>query len=386
MAELVRLGWRFKVLAGLRFPTSPAALRTLHALPQVQLRYVTAHTFHPKLYVIFGRGVIVGSSNLTDPGFHGNQEANVEVPASDDVYAESTSVFSDWWEQGAPIDEAAISAYETHFKQMQRRHDEMLKAEREFEKKQGVVEIKNIDRGRKEKKKKTQIYVEEYRRSYQSFMTSFEMLRDIYVATGRRRYSEEELPLRLEIDSYLAWLRDKHAKGDTYKTATLRHGVDLVEHIRPSIEEFTAGARYKWGDETVVPISYPTISRVLGTPGSIAGASWDDVIAALSAVHSFFDRRRFFDGGHATHVAVFKEKNDLARVRATLTYLLHGPGDSVERMAHCLFDPDVRLQQFGASGVPETFGWVNHEGKPVRNARTTRSMKWLGLPVELLND
>lgn len=384
--ELAKRGWRFRVLAGLRFPTAPRALRVLRALPQVQLRYVTSETYHPKLYVVFGRGVVIGSSNLTDPGFHGNQEANIEVPASEDVYAEALSVFSGWWQEGRPLDEEVITAYENHFQRMQRRHDEMLGAEREFEKKHGTVEIKNIDRGRKEKKRKAEIYVEEYRRRYQSFTNSFDILRGIYVAHGQRRYSEQELPLRLEIDGYLAWLRDKHAKGESYKTAPLRHGDALAAHIRPTVAEFTAGAKYKWGDDVVVPTSYPTITRVLGTPAAIAAATWDDVIAALGAVHSFHDRLRFFDGGHETHVAVFKEKNSFEQVKATLTYLLHGPGDSVERMAHCLFDPAYRLREFGASGVPETFGWVNREEKPVRNARTTRSMKWLGLPVELLDD
>ena len=98
-----------------------------------------------------------------------------------------------------------------------------------------------------------------------------------------------------------------------------------------------------------------------------------------------YDRRRFFAGGLSALRDEFVQQNDLAKIRNTLTFLIHGEGDFVERMATCIFDEEFKLKGFGRSAVQETYGWVNKENVPIRNGRTVKSLRYLGFAVLIFN-
>jgi hypothetical protein len=385
VTRLLSVGCRVDLVVRLGYPTSPKALGELMGREGVRLRYVTDTSFHPKLYIFDEVGAVVGSSNLTSAAMRTNQEVNVVVPVDDERYGELRTLFQEYWKDARTMDEATLDSYRRAYDQHAGQFAKIsMEMENRVHKDIGRVTINNIERGLP-KPGKTEIELDGYRKTYQEFEDCFRTVLSVYQGLGQRRYTGQQLPLRLEIDQYLSYVRDAKTVGDSYLLESRQTGAALEQRIRDTALEFMAADR-KYSDNTVVKHSYPTINRILGSKASIASATYDDLIEALSCVHSFRERLRFFAGGHETHVAAFRAGNSLDRVKFSLTYLLHGDGDYVTRMGNCIFNPDYQLNQFGRSATQETLGWVNREGIPICNNRTLRAMFWLGLSVKLVGD
>ena len=119
----------------------------------------------------------------------------------------------------------------------------------------------------------------------------------VYAAAGRRKYEEIVLPLRLEIDSYFSFIREKKGQKDSYLNEPILLGNELEEKIRITVEEWI-DIPWRWLDEEIVPKRYPLIKKIFSSSKSIEDASFDEITQALSSCHSFHDRLRFYPGGH----------------------------------------------------------------------------------------
>ncbi|WP_180190651.1 hypothetical protein [Acinetobacter sp. YH01009] len=76
----------------------------------------------------------------------------------------------------------------------------------------------------------------------------------------------------------------------------------------------------------------------------------------------------------------------ISRIKKTLIYLLHDESVSLpKRIADCIFDPKYKLNEFGQSNIQELVGWVNSEGKPVINGRTTKVLRYFGFNVRQIS-
>lgn len=381
--ELARRGCRVRLIVRLGYPTSPAALRKLIGKEGIQVRYINNHSFHPKLYVFEDRCAIVGSANLTQSALTSNQEVGVAIATDDPRYEELVWLFSEYWAQVRVLDDSdALRSYE-------RLYGKYATARRDldrFEKETAEIadtRIDNIERGSR-KADARDVYLEGYRATYQEFLDAFRTVEKVYAATGVRKVAEKVFPLRLEIDSFLSWVRDTHTRGDSYLQAPILHGSDLEGRIQATIAEWLP-AYYRWFEEEMVPVRYPRILRILGSKASIERATYDEIIEALSCENSFYDRLRFFPGGHDSHVQAFMEMNPLPKVKSTLAFLLYGKEDAVSRMGRCIFDPEYKLHHFGRSAVQELLGWINAENLPICNSRTLKSLRWLGFNVPLVD-
>lgn len=364
------------------YPTKPEALKDIVGREKIQVRFVNDRSFHPKLYIFGGTCAIVGSSNLTEAALMTNQEVNVVIDSGDHRYEDLVSIFVDWWDQSKVLDDDTLKIYSKIYDMHRNRNDNENIIEDELRKKQGRVSIQNIKRGIKDPSK-SEIYLDQYRSDYQGFLDAYKTVERVYINTGDRKYDESQLPLRLEIDSYFSFIREKKAKKDSYLKEPLLHGQELENKILSNTNEWFKST-WEWLDNEIVPNRYPTIQRVLGSPESIKQATMDEIVEALSSCHSFFDRRRFYLGGHDTHVKEFKDNNELDHVRNTISYLLYSDGDFIRRLGRCIFDPAYKLYSFGQSNVQELLGWVNDQNIPICNNRTLRSLRWLGFDVKLV--
>jgi len=98
-------------------------------------------------FVVFGGAcAIVGSSNLTDPALHTNQEANVVIGADDQRYEGLLSLFVSWWDQAKVLDTYFLAEYSKIYDRHRKTWDPADLIEEELQKKQGRVTIKNIER------------------------------------------------------------------------------------------------------------------------------------------------------------------------------------------------------------------------------------------------
>jgi len=79
------------------------------------------------------------------------------------------------------------------------------------------------------------------------------------------------------------------------------------------------------------------------------------------------------------------ESNSSEKIRSSLAYLVHGPGDLIERMANLIYSSEYKLEQFGPANVQELAGWMNMEDLPVINGRTTKVLRYFGFDVRQMS-
>ena len=377
--RLVEKGCRVQMVIRLGFPTSPRAIDEVMALPNVQLRIYTARTFHPKLYIFGDEAALVGSANLTHAAIWSNQEVVVRVDAEDDRFAELAAVFDEYWD-GAEVPTAAqLKLYKELYSKFEKHEDAADLLARDAAEKLGNTAPANINRG-KIKRGKQSLFLSHFRKAYQEGVAAFEVVRRVYQAGGYRKANEVNIPLRIEIDSFISFVREKVATGESWESAPLRAPTEQEPLIRDLIERWKA-TPWPHFEDKIVGENYPRLKRVFASRESIIAADDDELFDGLATLHSFHDRFRFVDGGLPSWKRVFPTYNDPKRTRETLAYLVFGAGDVVERMAKVIFDPNYKLEEFGKANVQELVGWCNREELPIINGRTTKVLRFFGSKV-----
>ena len=199
----------------------------------------------------------------------------------------------------------------------------------------------------------------------------------MYEEDGRRK---EDVPIRLEIDAFMSYVRERFAGGENWMITETFAGNERQRRVAEYVEKWHQD-HWPFFHDTVVPKWYPAVVRAFASKKAVMDADDDILFEGLDSIHSFHDRHRFFKGGAETMRKQFFAANNGKRIRRSLAYLLHGKDDIVERMANLIFHPDYSLTQFGRSNVQELVGWVNKEELPVVNSRTTKIMHFFGFPV-----
>jgi hypothetical protein len=154
---------------------------------------------------------------------------------------------------------------------------------------------------------------------------------------------------------------------------------------------FIAALGREWAgldsDHTQIPEEYlgwlHTVTATFGTKDAIADGTQEDLTAGLLSLHAFYERLRFVDGGLKNLPRFFwaTNQNDVAKVRRSLSYLVHGSGEFVNRLNDFLSVPETKLAHFGKFCALELFGTVRPDLCPPMNGRTAKAMRFLGYPV-----
>jgi HKD family nuclease len=377
--SLVRKGCDVKLVVRLGYPTSADALRRLLKNGTAQVRYFTDTSFHPKLYIFGDHAALVGSANLTDKALKTNQEIMVAIPSEDPRFDSMAVLFGEYWEDAGVLTMDIIERYEQCCRKYKEASYRMYELEQDIVKHLGRVVSRNIKRDTK-KAKAEEIFLNDYRKTYQETVTAFNEVRETYELVGKRRVSSEVIPIRLEIDSFISFVREKHASGDIWgETAPLSKN-DRCAKTRGLVEEWLE-TEWKWFDDHIVNEAYPLLRSVFDTPETLSSATNDKLFDALCVAHSFSERRRFYPGGLSKLKDVFYRQNDRLRIDDSLSYLVFGEGEAVKRMCNLIFGSAFKLQHFGRAHVQELVGWLNKEDIPVINGRTTKVLRYLGFQV-----
>lgn len=356
-------------------PATPAeALRRISKSPNVHIRFFTSSKFHSKLYIFGDRCALVGSANLTQSGLQSNREIALLISQQQPEFDELVSLFQSYWNEAHVLDHVRLKQYLSIWaSRSQAKSPESQLEERVIESFGDVAPYQGVQIGMAGASA-DQLFLEDYRRTYQEFLQAFRELEAIYEQDGRRQ--QPRLPLRIEIDQFFSFVREQHCPGERFLDAPVRSVNDRRALIEGLIGEWHQH-RWEWLEEQVVG-GFPLINKRLGTKEAIAAASMDAIIDALEVCHSFHEQLRFRLGGAPTVRTDFAESNDLQRVKRTLTFLLHGNGSFVDRMGAAIFDPSFKLAMVGRSVAQELFGWVNQENIPICNGRTIKSLRFLG--------
>ena len=275
-----------------------------------------------------------------------------------------------------------IQKYETIYKQYGKSINDISKIDEEVKEKIGRTVFPNINRGNR-KKSKENIFLDNHRKSYQESVSAFEKIKEVYASTGRRKIEGTSIPLRLEIDSFLSFVRDMHATHETWREQPVGWNESRKRLLLSHIHEWF-NTDWQHYDDTIIQANYPLITKVFESNDSINKSDINELVDALVVLHSFHDRLRFYLGGLSTLRTSFMRSNNISRVKKSLSYLLFGKGDIVKRMADLIYDGAYKLNEFGQANVQELVGWINIEDLPVVNGRTTKVLRYYGFDVRQL--
>jgi HKD family nuclease len=378
--RLVAKGCKVRLVVRLGFPTSPRAIGEVKG--RVDLRVYTSMSFHPKLYIFGEEVAMVGSANLTHSAITSNQEVMVGISGDDVRFVELAGIFQDYWDGADVVTDDMLRKYAAAYKTFETHENAADRLSREIAEQLGNTAPSNIDRGEK-KRSKHNLFLSNYRKTYQEAVAAFAIVRRAYESAGYRKASEDEIPLRLEIDSFISFVRDTETTGDSWEAGPYRSETDQIPFIRSIVEKWKARS-WPHFEERIVAENYPRLMRVFESRESVMNATDDDLFDALCTLHSFHDRLRFFDGGMPTWKKTFLAANPPKRTRESLSYLVFGDGDVIERMANTIYSDDYKLAEFGQSNVQELIGWRNKEDLPVINGRTTKILQFFGSKVRRL--
>jgi hypothetical protein len=375
LVAAAQAGKKIKLIAGINECTSPEALSALIELSNCAVRYFTTR-FHAKIYV-FDDAALIGSSNLTDGGLCSNREATLLVQDSDDL-DEARRLFVELWESAQTLTPDKLRAFaRVHVKPpFPNGHPRYAEAVG------GQVQPPNIkvNSGRPTS---TRMFLEQLRRQvYEQYKPAFTEVLEIVRQNDYRRADLEDLGIPYETNRFLNWVRLTQAPGENWAHAPLRAAREdrLNEIVR-------LGQEWVKADKNQVPRDYVemlrTAKRVFATPESIDGVSQEELSEGLLSLHAFLEQLRFVKGGKENLAPLFwsENENDVERVKKSLTRLVHGQGDFIERLHDLVYEPAWRLDHFGTFCALELFGTVKPEEFPPINGRMAKALRFLGYDV-----
>jgi len=357
--------------------TSANELSQLINRPNTHIRFFTSPKFHTKLYIFGDNAALVGSANLTQSGMQSNRELALTIDRGVEEFDELVGLFESYWAQANVLTKERLDKYRDICEANKGGNSEDSKFEKSL-----VKEFGNIVPAEGVQVDKTKVsldkqYLEDYRRTYQKFISAFREVENIYESAGKRQHST--LPLRIEMDQFFSYVREEHGGGDKYKTAPIRSVEERNKHINSIINSWFK-QRWEWLDDHIIKV-YPKIQKGFGAPKAIEALEYENLIDILEICHAFHEQLRFHLGGESKLRAEFIRLNDIKKTKNTIMYLLHGKGDYVERMGTSIFDPEYKLAKFGRSVAQELLGWVNTENIPICNGRTLKALRYLGFDI-----
>lgn len=350
--------------------TEPKALKKIINNDKVQIRYYTSKRFHPKLYIITNSTAIIGSSNLTRSGLGQNQELNVEVDFDTPIFDEINETFYEYWRYAEVLTKDALNKFEEI---IDANRDKRIQIDKIVTRELGDVAPQNISILDKKFSKKDR-YISAFRKKYQLYISAFNTLVNIYGDTTSER-KWESIPIRIEIDRFLWWLRETQFKGDEYIGTPISTNEEIIQRINYLKSEYIL-TENEYLD--TVKDNYKITITFFDSSSKIMSYTYDELFKGLLYVHAFHDRFRFYEGGLLRMKEMFLETNGIEKIKRTIDYIINGEEPYEYRIFKAIFHAEYKLKGFGESCVKELFGLVNNEDIPICNGRTLKSMEWLG--------
>ncbi len=381
--KLTAKGCEVLLIVRLCEATDPSSLRKALADPLVSIRYYTDRKFHPKLYIV-DDVALVGSANLTRSGLEANREVSVVLMKDRDVAFQSLPmIFDNLWDYADVLSKPILDEFEKICK----RHN-IAQQRRDFEKdlevKIPAVSPQSIVVG-SNKISKQRSFLQSFRRKYDEILVPLHqeiMTTALAAGFGRPEYVGADP--QIEMGRFLGWVRLVYGQGDMWRETPIGNTSERAARISQYVSEWqstsdTVSRDMYEAERELQNIAY--IKEVFNDASRLNGLSYDEIFEGLIGCHAFLEQLRFTKGGLEGLRTDFAKRNKLSAIKSTLTYLLHGQGDQIQRAYDCLYDEKYRLERFGEASIMELVGWSSSERPPFNN-RTIRGMRFLGYDVE----
>lgn len=375
--ELLRAaqtGKSVRLLVGLNSSTSPDSLSKIHRIPNCEIRYFTRR-FHAKIYLFDGESML-GSSNLTDGGLRSNREATICIDDPDDLN-ELRALFNELWESALVLTTEKLKSFAEKYKTLPRTADPNPWIEDAV----GKAEPTNINVA-SAKRSQEAIFLEALRRQVHGYRVAFTEVADVLDENHLRRTDLSDADIPTETNRFLNWVRLTHAPGEeSWQSTPLRSEGDRRNEILRLGSEWRQTQDHKISHEFMDWLQ--VVRSVFGTADSIRDATQDTLSDGLTSIHAFNEQLRFVSGGRASLPKFFWNANaqDVDKAKRTLTYLIYGSGEFIQRLHDVLYDPSMKLRYFGIFCALELYGTIKPNDCPPINGRMAKALRFIGFNV-----
>jgi len=361
------------LIVRLDFGTSPDKLLEVINLnnPNINMRYYACKEFHPKFYIIDNVCAFIGSSNLTGKGVMNNLEMNIEINCETEcaIFEELKDEFWREWENAKPLTKDRI----IKFKDKHDQYSQLNSGDIFFNENEKVL-TPNITNDNKKEKKTEEIT--RFEKNYQLYISAFLKLKNMYMEVSNERKYNNELPLRIELDRFLSWLRDKKYKKEEFLSVQKKTDDEIKTSLKELKSEFITSELSPYYNSTVE--RYTEIVNKLAVKDNIRNQTKEQLFEALKLINAIHDQLRFHNGGMDTLTKDFLDRNDEEKLKNTLIYLLEGKENYIKRIYDITHPSPYKLDILGDSSIKELYGYINKEEIPTCNQRMLHSMQWLG--------
>lgn len=213
-----------------------------------------------------------------------------------------------------------------------------------------------------------------------SCASAIEAVMAVYQDTGFRKPNASSLPLRFEVDSFLARIVDKFVGKEGPTAYPLLAGANRERFILQNIEKWESVEDKHLLDKAAT--LYPQLQKTFGTVAAIHSATEQQIGDSLKAIRSFHFGSRFSGGYQARVDALFKQ-NDALVLRDQFAYLLHGQDAFEYRLAIFTAGTDYKIKGIGPSAAKELLGWCNKEGVILFTDKTKKALRYLGFDIAI---
>ncbi len=217
---------------------------------------------------------------------------------------------------------------------------------------------------------------------YSQYRPAFNKVTELIEAQAFRRPELADVGVANETNLFLSWVRLTYAPGESWESATLRSEDGRRDEICALGAEWTTTAKSKVAKKYKEWLH--RVKAVFASRASIQEASKEELTAGLMSIHAFYDQLQFAKGGTANLPGRFWGANnhDVAKVKKTLIFLLHGDkGDFTRRLHDVLYDSSRKLRFFGKFCALELYGTVKPDECPPLNGRIAKALRYVGFDV-----
>lgn len=370
-----------KLIVRLNSGTSFTELERIHGKENLEIRYFTRTTFHPKLYIVGSYSVYVGSSNLSKGGLANNTEINLGFKSEEnpDVFKELTDLFDYYWIRAKHLSSEELNIFKSIMKDKPGEPPEFSRRITDELGDYGIDNTTLLQSGNDSKEQaeqqKLKEFINDFKRNYGNYVASFNIVREIYTETEERKWPN--IPIRIEVDRFLWWLGEVKYKKEEWKIGQFYNKEKQREIINALKPEFLLETK-RFKDDSID--NYFILNDKFGSKDQINSLSEDELFDLLYInIYAFGTHAQYEGGKDGLKVALY-ENNSIADIKKSLIYLLHGSDNYILRLYQCI-KGKYSLKVFGEHSVKELYGYVNNEDNPTYNGRIQKSMSWLGFGI-----
>jgi hypothetical protein len=225
---------------------------------------------------------------------------------------------------------------------------------------------------------KVDLQAAEFKREQERCAAAISEVMTVYARSGYRKVNPDSLPLRFEVDSFLARIVDKFIGSQGATAYPLLSPVAREQAIFQAI--------VRWEDveddhlRNKAANLYPKLQKVFSSVSSIHTATDQQIGEALEAIRSFYSSARYA-GGFQPKVDKLFSENDPTEIRDLFAYLLHGKEPYEMRLAIFTVPTNHKIKQFGPSSAIELLGWCNKEDVMIFTDKTKKALRYLGFDI-----